>query len=155
VCAKYIDPSTGIRAICDCAPGFYGIDFCEPIADFVRLPPFFSALAGAHLKHPALRNGVYDETVITGSYFNERSLFSEPSGFSIPLNPLGRTVDATINTVFSAFDCKTYSHANSTTEISPTPSKSISLSITINEPLSSSSNVRYNALGMGFIQRAE
>ncbi len=149
VCAKYIDSSTErIIVICDCAPGFYGIDFCEPIADYVRLPPLFSALAGAHLKHPALLNGVYDETVELPGYDSQLPAIQD---FSIPLNPFGTTVRVPINVVFSAFKIIDGSRFG---QLLPTPSKNISINMSINQPLPSSlASMSYSTLGMGLNQR--
>ncbi len=136
MCAKYIDPSTGIRAICDCAPGFYGIDFCEPVADFIRLPPFFSVLAGAHLKHPALLNGVYDETNInaTEHQFPGDQVLSIPLNNSlIPIGSASTNVRVPTYVVYSAFKVVNNEDDSVYGDLAlATPSKDISINTSIN-----------------------
>ncbi len=149
MCAKFIEPSTAeIRVICDCASGFYGIDYCDPITDFVRLPPFFSRLAGAHLKHPALLNGAFDESNIEIMTYGPSSPQQVPQlqYFSIVVNNSLRGFPAApVNVVRSAF--KTIDQDEDTDSIDPIPAKQLSLRITINEPLSRNFT-DYSALGM-------
>ncbi len=147
MCAKFINPSSAeIDVVCDCATGFYGIDFCEAIADFIRLPPFFSALAGAHLKHSALLNGAFDERNINA--LASRPIVQSPrlQNFSIPLDPSGRIVHAPINAVHSAF--KTIDQdLGWDSLINSVPEKGILVSANINDMLPRTPAQSFSVIG--------
>jgi hypothetical protein len=60
-CFRAIDPILKtVEVVCDCAEGYYGIHFCEPLNDYVELPVLSSVAVGVHLEHPVLENGRYD-----------------------------------------------------------------------------------------------
>ena len=95
MCYRVFDPTAGTtRGVCDCAPGFFGVDYCEPINQFTELPQFASELAGLHIDNTILDIDLQDNE-IQGNNFQ----------YPFPMNFSWRGAVVEIPVVYSAFAC--------------------------------------------------
>lgn len=98
-CFRVLEPLSGVtKGICQCTAGFYGVDYCEPIAAFIRLPVFASQYGGLNIT---------DSRIVSGSVssaFNESSQIPYLKTFAVTVisPPATRSVD--IPCVNSAFE---------------------------------------------------
>ena len=101
-----LDPKSGVMiGICDCDKGFYGIDFCEPISDFIRLPVINSLAATAKIIDSRIVGG---ETVVV-PFSSPRAGLAQVSQnavqlqCSIPISSPAMVWNVTIPVVQSVF----------------------------------------------------
>lgn len=70
-CDIVLDPNDFLDAsapqvVCDCATGYTGLNFCEPVQDaFIQLPPIVTDFHDLALSHPLLDSGSYHFSVTT------------------------------------------------------------------------------------------
>jgi hypothetical protein len=58
-CYRVLDiPSGNTTGVCDCAKGFYGVHYCEPIDTFFRLPAYITSRGGNVLRDSRLVGGL-------------------------------------------------------------------------------------------------
>ena len=90
-----------VRVICDCAQGYFGADYCEPIDDYLRLPTIVSQLGGLHMKSRLLKGGEFNSNVTVSSN-NVQVPFLNIKTFEIPF-PNDVVYNVTMPAVYSVW----------------------------------------------------
>jgi hypothetical protein len=102
-CFRVLDLATGnITGVCDCAKGFYGVDYCESIFDaFVKLPAYVTQFGGNVIRDSRLVNGAQSLDVVADSQFpKERS-------FALQFSNQNASINVTLPAAISAFPAQT------------------------------------------------
>lgn len=96
VCLVMFDPVAGKKTIrCDCAEGYFGIEWCEPLSDFLPLSSVVTTKSGLHINSSLLVNETFNANVI-----DPHDAFGTQT-FAVPF--LNGTYNISFITMFTVF----------------------------------------------------